>query len=240
MPTCRHFARRLEAVPMKILILEDDKETADHLSRVLRAQGHVVDLATNGRDAVIMGTTSHHDVLILDRMVPALDGLSVLRTLRSAGVQSPALFLSAVGGVRDRVDGLQAGADDYLVKPFASMELIARVEALGRRRPTTVVETVLKVGDLELDMLRRTVVRAGRKIILQPQEFKLLEYMMRHAEQIVTRTMLLENVWDFHFDPGTNIIESHISRLRTKVDKGFDRELIKTIRKVGYRIENAG
>ena len=225
---------------MKILVLEDDEETADHLRRVLRAEGHVVDLTTNGRDAVFAGTGGGHDVLILDRMVPGLDGLAVLRALRAAGVSAPALFLTAVGEVRDRVDGLQAGADDYLLKPFAAMELLARVQALGRRLPVTAVETDLRVADLELDALRRTVSRAGRKIILQPQEFKLLEFLMRHVDQVVTRTMLLENVWDFHFDPGTNIIESHISRLRTKIDKGFEPELIQTVRKVGYRLDSGG
>lgn len=222
---------------MKLLLLEDDAETRDHIVQVLREHGHVVDVAETGPDAILLGTGSEYAVLILDRMVPKVDGIGVMRTLRAAGVQTPALFLTALGEVTDRVEGLEAGGDDYLVKPFAASELVARVAALGRRSPTVDTRTRLALGDLELDLLSREVTRAGRRIDLQPQEYKLLEYLVRHAGQVVTRTMLLENVWDFHFDPGTNLIESHVSRLRGKVDRGFGHELIRTVRGAGYRID---
>jgi two-component system OmpR family response regulator len=223
---------------LKVLLLEDDQETRDHVVRVLREQGHVVDVADNGADAIYLGTEGGHAVLVLDRMVPRVDGVGVLRTLRAAGVQTPALFLTALGEVADRVEGLDAGGDDYLVKPFAASELVARVAALGRRSPIVDVRTRLVLGDLELDFLNREVTRAGRRIDdLQQQEYKLPEYLVRHAGQIVTRTMLLENVWDFHFDPGTNLIESHMSRLRSKVDRGFGCEMIRTVRGAGYRID---
>jgi two-component system OmpR family response regulator len=222
------------------MLLEDDGETREHVCRMLRAAGHVVDECATGPDAIFLGTTNVYDVLILDRMVPGVDGLGVLKALRAANVKTPTLFLTAMDNVDDRVEGLETGADDYLVKPFAGTELLARVAALGRRPPITDTATRLSVADLEVDLLKRTVTRAGRRIELQQQEYKLLEYLIRHAGEIVTRTMLLENVWSFHFDPGTNLIESHMSRLRAKVDRGFDRELIHTVRNAGYRLDADG
>ncbi len=222
---------------MKILLLEDDRETRGHVVRMFLAAGHVVDECATGPDAIFLGTTNSYSVLVLDRMVPGIDGLGVLRALRAAGVQTPTLFLTAMDNVDDRVEGLETGADDYLVKPFAGTELLARVAALGRRPPVPEATTHLAVGDLELDLLKRTVTRAGKRIELQQQEYKLLEYLMQHAGEIVTRTMLLENVWSFHFDPGTNLIESHISRLRAKVDRCFELELIHTVRGAGYRLD---
>lgn len=224
-------------VAMKLLLLEDDEATRSHLERVLRSSGHVVDACATGQDAIFLASDTAYQVMILDRMVPGIDGLAVLKALRAIGVRTPALFLTAMNGVDDRVEGLEAGADDYLAKPFAASELLARVGALGRRPPIVEVSTMLKVDDLEVDRLKRTVTRAGRRIDLQAQELKLLEYLMLHAGEIVTRTMLLENVWSFHFDPRTNVIESHMSRLRAKVDRGFARELIQTVRGAGYRIE---
>jgi two-component system OmpR family response regulator len=225
---------------VKLLLLEDDEATRAHLERMLVAAGHVVDACATGQDAIFLGSTTDYAVLILDRMVPGIDGLGVLKALRALGVRSPALFLTAMDGVHDRVEGLDAGADDYLVKPFASIEFLARVNALSRRQPIVDVVTMFSVADLEIDLIKRVVRRAGRLIELQPQEFKLLEYLMRHAGEVVTRTMLLENVWSFHFDPQTNVIESHMSRLRSKVDRGFDRELIHTVRGAGYRIDALG
>jgi two-component system OmpR family response regulator len=226
-----------EAPGLKILILEDEPETAAYLRRGLAEAGHVVDLCRDGRDALNLALDDGYDVLVLDRMVPGLDGLTTAKTLRAAGVRTPVLFLTAVGGVRDRVEGLEAGGDDYLVKPFAFMELLARVNALARRPPISEISTVLRAEDLEMDLLKRTVSRGGRRIELKPQEFKLLEYLMQHRGQVVTRTMLLENVWSFHFDPKTNIVDSHMSRIRAKVDRGFGRELIQTVRGAGYRID---
>lgn len=222
---------------MKLLLLEDDEATRVHVEKTLTAAGHVVDACSNGQDAVFLGSTNQYAVLILDRMVPDLDGLSALKQLRSAGVGTPAILLTAMDGIKDRVEGLEGGADDYLVKPFAATELVARVAALSRRPPSIDSLTTLRVGDLELDLLKRTVNRAGRRIELQAQEMKLLEYLMRHEGEVVTRTMMLENVWSFHFDPQTNLIESHMSRLRAKVDRGFAFDLIHTIRGSGYRIE---
>ena len=222
---------------MKILLLEDDQATRSHLEHVLGAAGHVVDSCANGRDAIFLASSSEYTVLILDRMVPQLEGLSVLKALRAAGVTTPTLFLTAMNGVEDRVEGLEAGADDYLAKPFAASELLARVNALARRPPVAETAAVLEVGDLVIDRIRRTATRGGLRIDLQAQEFKLLEYLMLHASEIVTRTMLLENVWSFHFDPKTNVIESHMSRLRAKVDRGFGVELIRTVRGAGYRID---
>ena len=221
---------------MKLLLLEDDDEMRTHVASLLRAAGHVIDTCSTGPDAIFMATSTDYAVLILDRMVPEVDGLGVLKAVRAAGVQTPALFLTALQSIADRVEGLEAGADDYLVKPFAGSELLARVSALGRRQPITETITKLAVADLELDLLKRTVTRAGARIELQQQEYKLLEYLMRHAGEIVTRTMLLENIWSFHFDPGTNLIESHISRLRAKIDRGFEVELIQTVRGAGYRM----
>ena len=222
---------------MKLLLLEDDDVTRAHVAKTLTAGGHVVDVCGNGQDAVFLATTNQYAVLILDRMVPELDGLSALKQLRAAGVGTPAILLTAMDGIKDRVEGLEGGADDYLVKPFAATELLARVIALARRPPTVASLTALRVGDLELDLLKRTVCRGGQRIELQAQEMKLLEYLMRHKGEVVTKTMMLENVWSFHFDPQTNLIESHMSRLRSKIDRGFGPELIHTIRGSGYRIE---
>lgn len=221
---------------MKLLVLEDDAATRDHLSRVLSAAGHTIDNCATGQEAIYLGTTNEYAVMILDRMVPGIEGLNALRALRAAGVRTPALFLTAKNGVEDRVEGLEAGADDYLVKPFATSELLARINALARRPPIAEVVANLKVRDLEIDRIKRSVTRAGRSIDLQAQEFKLLEYLMLHAGEIVTRSMLLESVWSFHFDPGTNVIESHMSRLRAKVDRGFGYDLIQTVRGAGYRL----
>ncbi len=219
---------------MKILLIEDDPETAAYVANGLKECGHTVDHAANGRDGLFLGAGEPYDVMIVDRMLPGLDGLAIVKTIRGAGVKTPVLFLTTLGGIDDRVEGLEAGGDDYLVKPFAFAELLARINALARRPPLIAVETRLRVADLEIDVLKRTVIRAGRRIDLQPQEFKLLEYLMRHADQVVTRTMLLENIWDFHFDPQTNVVETHVSRLRGKVDRGFGGELIHTIRGAGY------
>lgn len=221
---------------MKILLLEDDAATREHVRRSLEQAGHVVDVCATGRDAIFLASGESYGVLIVDRMVPEIDGLSAVKALRISGVPTPALFLTAMGGVEDRVEGLEAGGDDYLVKPFAMTELLARVAALGRR-PAVAATAILQLSDLEMDLIKRTVKRGGKRIELQAQEFKLLEYLMRHAGQVVTRTMLLENVWSFHFDPTTNVIESHMSRLRAKVDRGFGRELIHTIRGAGYRLD---
>ena len=222
---------------MKILLLEDDAPTREHVVRSLTQAGHVVDACSEGRDAIFHAIGEPYGMLIIDRMVPAIDGLSVVKAVRAAGVRTPVIFLTAMDGVDDRVEGLEAGGDDYLVKPFAMSELLARVSALGRRPPLGEDLTIIRVADLELDRLKRSATRAGQRIELQAQEFKLLEYLMQHAGEIVTRTMLLENVWSFHFDPRTNVIESHMSRLRAKVDRGFASELIHTVRGSGYRID---
>jgi len=223
---------------MRILVVEDDVEAAAHVSKGLREAGHVVDHALDGEVGLNMANAGDYDAYVIDRMLPKLDGVSLLAKRRAGGDETPALFLSALGEVDDRVKGFKAGGDDYLVKPYAFPELIARVEALGRRRHTapSSVTTRYAVGDLEIDVITRTVRRAGRKIDLQPREFRLLEYLMRHAGQVVTRTMLLENVWEYHFDPQTNVIDVHISRLRAKIDKDFDKALLKTIRGAGYTI----
>jgi two-component system OmpR family response regulator len=222
---------------VKILLIEDDRETAEYIAKGLREHGHVVDKTDNGRDGLYMATGEPYDVMIVDRNLPKMDGLSLVKAARTSGTKTPVLFLTTMGGVDDRVAGLEAGADDYLVKPFAFAELLARVGALARRPPLTAA-TSLSVGDLEVDLLSRTVVRGGRRIELLAQEFKILEYLMRHAGEIVTRTMLLEKVWDFHFDPKTNIVETHISRLRSKIDKGFDKPLLHTVRGAGYVIRS--
>jgi two-component system OmpR family response regulator len=219
---------------MKLLIVEDDKEAAAYLKRALQEVGHAVDTAHDGRDGLMLAAAEPYDVIVLDRMLPSLDGLAILRTVRASGVKTPVLLLTALDGIDDRVEGLEAGGDDYLVKPFAFAELLARVNALARRPPPQEVRTELVVGDLRIDLLKRTVIRAGRRVELQPREFQILEFLMRHAGRVVTRTMLLESVWDFHFDPRTNIVESHMSRLRGKVDRGHDRELIQTVRGAGY------
>ncbi|MDC1214797.1 response regulator transcription factor [Rhodospirillales bacterium] len=223
---------------MRILIVEDDTDAATYIAKALGEAGHVVDMAANGEDALEIASDSH-EVLIVDRMMPKLDGIQLVEYLRGDGVVTPVLFLSALGKVDDRVEGLRAGGDDYLVKPFAMAELIARVEALGRRKGTPETQTKLVCGDLEMDLITRDVRRGESKIDLQPREFKLLEYLMRNASRVVTRTMLLENVWGYHFDPQTNVIDVHISRLRGKIDKGFDKPLLETVRGAGYRLNAA-
>jgi len=223
---------------MRILIVEDDTDAATYIAKALGEAGHVVDMAANGEDALEIASDSH-EVLIVDRMMPKLDGIQLVEQLRGDGVVTPVLFLSALGKVDDRVEGLRAGGDDYLVKPFAMAELIARVEALGRRKGTPETQIKLVCGDLEMDLITRDVRRGESKIDLQPREFKLLEYLMRNASRVVTRTMLLENVWGYHFDPQTNVIDVHISRLRGKIDKGFDKPLLETVRGAGYRLNVA-
>jgi two-component system OmpR family response regulator len=222
---------------MRVLIIEDDEQLAAYLSKALREVRATVDHAADGRDGLLLAAGNDYDVLVIDRMLPSLDGLSVLRTLRASDNRTPVLILSALGDVDDRVEGLRAGGDDYLVKPFAFSELHARIEALLRRAvPEDQPQTHFRVADLELDLLTREVTRAGTKIPLQPREFRLLEYLMRHAGQVVTRTMLLEHVWDYHFDPQTNVIDVHISRLRGKIDRDFDAPLVHTVRGAGYVI----
>jgi two-component system, OmpR family, response regulator len=224
------------AVAMRLLIIEDDCDAADYLVKAFREVGHVADHAVDGEDGLAMALDGGYDVLIVDRMLPKRDGLSVIGALRGKNVVTPTLILSALGQVDDRVKGLRAGGDDYLAKPYSFAELLARVEALVRRPGSRGEETVYRVGDLELDRLSHRVVRGKEEIVLQPREFRLLEYLMKHAGQVVTRTMLLENVWDYHFDPQTNVIDVHISRLRAKIDKGFTQPLLHTIRGAGYMV----
>ena len=219
---------------MRVLIVEDDQETADYICSSLRELGHVFEHAADGKAGFLSALDSDFDVMVIDRMLPGLDGLSLVKSIRSADVATPIIFLSAMGGINDRVDGLEAGADDYLVKPFAFSELSARLTALARRPPMQAEETKLQLADLEVDLIKHTVIRAEVPIAVQPREFRLLVYLMRNAERVVTRTMLLEGVWDFHFDPKTNVVETHISRLRNKIDKSFDRQLIHTVRGSGY------
>jgi two-component system OmpR family response regulator len=216
------------------LLIEDDGETAAYLTGGLEEEGHVVTRTKNGREGLVSAMTEKFDVLIVDRMLPELDGLTLVKTIRSAGLDTPVLFLTTMAGINDRVAGLEAGGDDYLVKPFAFSELLARLKALSRRPRTVVEETRFKIADLELNLREHVVKRNGRVIHLQPREFRLLEYLMRHAGEVVTRTMLLQNVWNYHFDPRTNIVESHLSRLRMKIDSGFSPELIHTVRGAGY------
>lgn len=222
---------------MKILVIEDDTTTGDYIADGLRREGHVVDLLTDGRDGLIRATTGGYEVLIVDRMLPGLDGMALVKTLRGAGNRTPALFLTSLGGVDDRIEGLNAGADDYLVKPFAFGELSARVAALARRPQLREDAAVLAAGDLTMDLIRRKVTRAGQEIDLLPREFALLEHLIRRKGRVQTRTMLLEAVWDIRFDPQTNVVETHISRLRAKVDRPFATDLIQTVRGAGYRIE---
>ena len=221
---------------MRILVIEDDLESASWLIKGLTESGHVADHAADGEEGYNLASDGVHDVLIVDRMLPKLDGLTIIRKLRDSGIKTPALILSALGDVDERVKGLRAGGDDYLGKPYAFSELLARVENLGRRASEAPLETRLKAVDLEIDLLTRTVTRGGKPILLQPREFKLLEYLVRNAGHIVTRTMLLENVWDYHFDPQTNVIDVHISRLRSKIDKGYDEPILQTVRGAGYMI----
>jgi len=225
---------------MKLLVIEDDREAAAYLVKGLSESGYVVDRAADGREGLFLATSGDYDALIVDRMLPGMDGLQVVGALRAAGQEKPVLILSALGAVDDRVKGLRAGGDDYLVKPFAFSELLARLEALLRRRGTTSANTKLKVDDLEMDLLARTVRRGTQSIDLLPREFRLLEYLMRHADQVVTRTMLLEHVWDYHFDPQTNVIDVHISRLRQKIDKGFPQAMLQTVRGAGYILRARG
>jgi two-component system OmpR family response regulator len=222
---------------MRILIVEDDAEAGAAMARGLGEAGHETTHVLDGALGLAAATGGGFDVLVVDRMTPNMDGLTMVETLRRQGEQTPVLFLSALGEIEDRVTGLKAGGDDYLVKPYAFVELIARVEALARRRETGSVQTLLRVGELEMDLIGRSVRRQGREIDLQPREFQLLEFLMRHAGQSVTRTMLLEKVWEYHFDPQTNVIDVHVSRLRGKLDKGFDRPMLLTVRGAGYRLE---
>ncbi|HLW90010.1 MAG TPA: response regulator transcription factor [Roseiarcus sp.] len=219
---------------MRILIVEDDEDNAAFLKKNLVELGHSIDVAANGRDGLFLAAEARHDVLVLDRMLPELDGLTLLRMIRRAGVHTPALFLTNLSGIDDRVEGLEAGGDDYLAKPFAFAEFMARLGALARRPPLSDQRAILGVADLEMDLIKRTVRRAGRDVDLQPREFQLLEYLLRNEGRIATRTMLLEKVWGFTFEPKTNIVETHVSRLRAKVDRGHSIELIHTIRGVGY------
>src|SRR4051794_15350966 len=225
---------------MRILLIEDDRKTADYIAKGFAQAGHVCDVLANGRQALVQATHEPYDVFVVDRMLPELDGLSLIKAVRAAGVKVPALFLTAVGGVDDRVEGLEAGGDDYLVKPFAFSELLARVNALGRRPPVQDQKTVLRTVDLELDLVKRTVMRGGMRIDLQPREFSLLEVLMRNEGRVLTRTMLLERVWDFHFDPKTSVVETHISRLRSKIDRPFAVQLLHTVRNTGYSLHAPG
>ena len=217
---------------MRILLIEDDRRTADYIAKGFAEAGHLCEVLSDGREALVQATHEPYDMLVVDRMLPGLDGLSLVKAIRAAGVKVPAIFLTSVGGVDDRVEGLEAGGDDYLVKPFAFSELLARVNALARRPPVQDQKTLLRVADLELDLIKRTVMRGGQLIDLQPREFSLLEILMRNEGRVLTRTMLLERVWDFHFDPKTSVVETHISRLRSKIDKPFAVQLLHTVRNV--------
>jgi two-component system, OmpR family, response regulator len=225
---------------MKILVIEDDRDSAQYLAKAFGETGHSVDLAADGETGFALADSGTYDVLVVDRMLPRRDGLSVVAALRAKGHRTPVLILSALGEVDDRVTGLRAGGDDYLTKPYAFSELLARVEVLQRRVPTGDVETTYRVGDLELDRMSHMAKRGGQEITLQPREFRLLEYLMRHAGQVVTRTMLLENVWEYHFDPQTNVIDVHVSRLRSKIEKGFGVPLLHTVRGAGYMLKVPG
>ena len=221
---------------MRILMIEDDKTAADYAAKGLSESGHICDVLADGSDGLFQATRETYDVIVVDRMLPGLDGLSMVRALRAAGVKTPVLFLTALGGIDDRVEGLEAGGDDYLIKPFAFAELLARLNALARRPPVQVVKTALVVADLELDLMTHVARRAGQVINLLPKEFTLLEVLMRNEGRVVTRTMLLERVWDFHFDPKTSVVETHISRLRAKIDKPFAVALLHTVKSAGYSI----
>ncbi len=222
---------------MKILVIEDDREAASYLEKAFTEAGHTAHIAGDGETGFTLADTGDYDILVVDRMLPKRDGLSVVAGLRARGNDTPVLILSALGEVDDRVTGLKAGGDDYLTKPYAFRELLARVEVLARRASSAEAETVYRAGDLELDRLSHSARRAGKDITLQPREFRLLEYLMRHAGQVVTRTMLLENVWEYHFDPQTNVIDVHVSRLRSKIEKGFDKPILHTIRGAGYMLK---
>jgi two-component system, OmpR family, response regulator len=224
---------------MRLLIVEDDRDAAEYLVKAFREVGHVADRAADGEEGLALALDENYDVLVVDRLLPKLEGLALIGALRAKGVATPVLILSALAQVDDRVKGLRAGGDDYLSKPYSFSELLARVEALARRRGGRAEDTIYRVGDLELDRLSHRVVRGDDEIPLQPREFRLLEYLMKHAGQVVTRTMLLENVWDYHFDPQTNVIDVHISRLRSKIDKGFSQPLLHTVRGAGYMIRDS-
>jgi two-component system, OmpR family, response regulator len=224
---------------MRLLIVEDDRDAAEYLVKAFREVGHVADRAADGEEGLALALDENYDVLVVDRLLPKLEGLALIGALRTKGVATPVLILSALAQVDDRVKGLRAGGDDYLSKPYSFSELLARVEALARRRGGRSEDTIYRVGDLELDRLSHRVVRGDDEIPLQPREFRLLEYLMKHAGQVVTRTMLLENVWDYHFDPQTNVIDVHISRLRSKIDKGFSQPLLHTVRGAGYMIRDS-
>lgn len=219
---------------MRLLVIEDDNATADYIQKGLTEAGHVVDLARTGKDGLFLALNESYDVIVTDRMLPGPDGLAILRALRASGIHTPVLVLTALGEVESRVEGLDAGADDYLAKPFAFSELRARLDALARRPAPSAGETVLRVADVEMDMLKRNVRRAGRTVDLLPTEFRLLEYMLRHPGQVLTRTMLLEHVWDFNFDPNTNVVDVHVSRLRRKLEQEGLPTLIRTVRGAGY------
>ena len=223
---------------MKILIIEDDLDAASYLVKAFREAGHMTEHASDGESGLFMASENAYDTLIVDRMLPKRDGLSVITELRKRSVNTPVLILSALGQVDDRVTGLRAGGDDYLPKPYSFTELLARVEVLGRRRGSPEQDMVYRVGDLELDRLSHNVRRNGKEILLQPREYRLLEYLMKNAGQVVTRTMLLENVWDYHFDPQTNVIDVHVSRLRSKIEKDFEKPLLRTVRGAGYMIKD--
>lgn len=221
---------------MKILLIEDDRESAKYLIKGLREQGHVVDHSESGKDGMFMAASEKYDAMIIDRMIPEVDGMTIVQTLRASGNDTPILFLTALDKVEEKVKGLKAGADDYLAKPYSFTELMARLETITRRKSGEKAVTKLTCGDLEMDLLTRTVKRAGKVIDLQAREFALLEYLMRNTGMVITRTMLLENVWDYNFDPQTNVIDVHISRLRQKIDKGFEKTMIQTLRGAGYKL----
>ncbi len=227
------------SLPMRILVVEDDADVNQYIAKNLREHGHTVDTAMDGARGLALATSEHYDVLLLDRLMPQMDGLTLLKTLRQAGNTTPVLILSALGEVDDRVEGLTSGGDDYLVKPFAFVELLARLEVLARRgQPANHSDIILQAGGVTMDLLARKVTRDGENILLQAREFKLLEFLLRHKNQVVTRTMLLEHVWEYHFDPQTNVIDVHISRLRQKIDRDPAQSLVKTIRGAGYTIED--
>ncbi len=223
---------------MRILLIEDDSSVADYIINGLEQNAYNVEHSADGKQGLLMATGGGYDVMVVDRMLPNVDGLTIIQTLRAADNKTPVLILSALGEVDDRVKGLQVGGDDYLVKPFAFAELLARIEAILRRQQSSETQTRLKVADLEMDLLTHKVTRSGKGFNLQPREYKLLEYLMKNAGQVVTRTMLLENVWEYHFDPQTNVIDVHISRLRQKIDKGFDKPLLSTVRGAGYMLHD--
>jgi two-component system, OmpR family, response regulator len=228
-----------EPVAMRILLIEDDASVADFISKGLRESQYVVTHARDGREGQEHALKQQFDLMVVDRMLPFVDGITIIESVRRAEIKTPVLILSALGDVDDRVKGLKVGGDDYLVKPFAFAELLARIEALLRRQEASQTQTRLKVADLEMDLLAHKVTRSGKNLNLQPREYKLLEYLMKHAGQVVTRTMLLENVWDYHFDPQTNVIDVHVSRLRQKIDKGFEKSLLNTVRGAGYMLNDA-